>query len=122
MTSARFRLCAAFFLAVFALTSLPARAEKAVATIVGAVQGQIRGDETSKSFPAGSIALQAVRLEMENEFLHPTTATIHPFRITKLPDRATPGLLQAALTGENLNIEIRFFRTATTGAVVHYHT
>jgi type VI secretion system secreted protein Hcp len=45
-----------------------------------------------------------------------------PAVFTKPLDKASPMLWQALATGENLEIELHFWRTATTGAQEHYYT
>ncbi|WP_117190057.1 Hcp family type VI secretion system effector [Rhizobium terrae] len=45
-----------------------------------------------------------------------------PARLVKPLDKASPMLWQALATGENLEIELKFWRTSTKGTQEHYYT
>ncbi|MCJ8518570.1 type VI secretion system secreted protein Hcp [Pseudorhizobium tarimense] len=45
-----------------------------------------------------------------------------PATFLKPLDKASPLLWQALATGENLDVELKFFRTATDGKQQHYYT
>ena len=104
-----------------------ASADNAVAVVVGSRQGVIQGDGTSKE-AQGAIIIQAVQHGITVPFDAasglPTGKRRHsPLYIVKRPDKSSPKLLMALALNENLtSVEIKFFRTVTTGAVVHYHT
>ena len=104
-----------------------ASADSAVAVVVGSRQGIIQGDATSKE-GQGAIAIQAVQHRVAAPFdiasgLVTGQRRHSPLYIVKRPDKSSPKLLMALALNENLDsVEIKFFRTVTTGAVVHYHT
>jgi len=101
-----------------------ALAFKGLATIIGTVQGPIQGDNTSKDGP-GAIVIRAMSFGVEREDSDerlPASVQHARFRLVKEPDRATPKLLLAAATDERLNVEIRWFRSLSTGVVQHYFT
>lgn len=45
-----------------------------------------------------------------------------PATVLKPLDKASPMLWQALATGESLDIEVKFWRTSTSGAQEHYYT
>jgi type VI secretion system secreted protein Hcp len=102
----------------------PAWAWRGLATIVGVSQGPIQGDNTTKDGP-GAIVVRAMSLGVfrtVDDSRHVGVATFRPFKLVKEPDRATPKLLKAAVTNETLTVEIKWYRSLSTGAEQHYFT
>jgi len=103
-----------------------ALAWRGLATVTGMVQGTIQGDNTSKD-GAGAIVIKEIGFQM-NRPLDPASGQpagqvrFQPFTLVKEPDRATPKLLKAAATSERLSVEIKWFRSLTTGVEQHYFT
>lgn len=123
---ARFLVLAGITVAMFMFGVQSASADSAVAVVIGSTQGVIQGDDTSK-VTQGAINIQAVQHGISTPFDAasglPTGKRRHsPLYIVKRPDKASPKLLMALALNENLTVEVKFFRTVTTGAVVHYHT
>jgi type VI secretion system Hcp family effector len=111
-------LSAGLSLALLGLPVESAWAFKGVAFITGAVQGEIKGDNTQKG-TEGGISLRHVSTTLDSAEL---AAPRGDFEIVKDPDRASVNLIRALLGGEQLQVKIQFFRTINTGAVVLYHT
>jgi type VI secretion system Hcp family effector len=114
---------------IITIAAQPLFAQHASVIINGVTQGLIQGDETNKSFGANTIAILGVTHSLTMPFdattgLPPDRPRVEhrPIEIVKLPDKSTPKLLRALVTNESLNVEIRFYRTVTSGAVVLYHT
>jgi type VI secretion system secreted protein Hcp len=120
-------------LAITALSTLAvvvapssAWAWRGLATIQGTIQGPIQGDNTTKD-GAGAVVVRAISLGLSRPLDSATGQVIgklslKPFRMVKEPDRATPKLLKAAVTNEGLTVEIKWFRSISTGAEQHYFT
>ena len=101
-------------------------AESVNAFITGQVQGPFGGDVTAKGL-TGSVEVIAVNHSIvsprDAASGLPTGKRIHkPFVIFKYPDKSSPRLLAAIATNEALTVEVRFYRTVSTGATVLYHT
>jgi type VI secretion system Hcp family effector len=123
---ARTLLLTGIAMAVLTLGVQTASADSAVAVVVGNIQGQIQGDDTSK-VGAGGISIQAVQHSISAPFDSATGQLIgkrrhSPLYFVKKPDKSSPKLLMALALNENLTVDVKFFRTVSTGAVVHYHT
>jgi type VI secretion system secreted protein Hcp len=125
-SSKRSLVVVAIAAAALTAVALPAFAESAFAIIVGAKQGPIQGDETSKP-NQGAITVIGVSHSIlsprDPQTGLPAVKRLHkPFVIKKLSDKASTKLLVAMATNELLSIDIRFYRPVATGATVLYHT
>ena len=124
-----------FALAVAAVTTLavmvappPAWAWRGLATIQGAQQGKIDGDNLTKDNP-GAVVVRAISLGLTRPIVEVGTGQqafgsirVQPFKLVKEPDKATPKLLRAAVQNETLTVEIKWYRSLNTGAEQHYFT
>jgi type VI secretion system Hcp family effector len=105
--------CLAFVAIVLAVPS-PGAALEAYLIVQGASQGAIQGDSTAKVAPNG-IVVQAIGLGLTFDVSAIGTgastgrADVAPLKIAKLPDKASPKLLLAALTGESLKVDLIWF-------------
>jgi len=111
---------------LFAAAPPEALAWRGLATITGSSQGPIQGDNTSKDGP-GAVVVKHIGFQLTRSFdagtgLPAGQIRFAPFSLVKEPDRATPKLLRAAVTGEQLTVEIRWFRSLATGGEQHYFT
>lgn len=105
-------------------------------TITGATQGDISAGALSSDSVGtlsnatheDSIQIQEFELEVEiptdPQSGQPTGRRVHKgLRVVKYIDKASPLLLQAIATGEQLtSVGIQFFRTAASGTQEHYYT
>ena len=90
-------------------------AREAYLVVTGATQGVIQGDSTAKVAP-NAIVVQAIGLGLSIPI---TTIpgggsstgrpNVEPLKIAKFPDKASPKLLLAALTGELLKVDLTWF-------------
>ena len=105
--------CLAVVAIVLAVPS-PGAALEAHLIVQGASQGAIQGDSTAKVAPNG-IVVQAIGLGLTFDVSAIGTgastgrADVAPLKIAKLPDKASPKLLLAALTGESLKVDLIWF-------------
>jgi type VI secretion system secreted protein Hcp len=111
---------------LFAAVPSDALAWRGLATITGQAQGAIQGDNTSKDGP-GAVVVKEMGFQLNRPFdaasgLPTGQLRFAPFSLVKEPDRATPKLLRAAVTGERLTVEIKWFRSLATGVEQHYFT
>lgn len=127
MRSHAVRVVVAFAVLSLLLAAVPsdALAWRGLATITGA-QGPIQGDNTSKDGP-GAVVVKEIGFQLNRPFdaasgLPTGQLRFAPFSLVKQPDRATPKLLRAAVTGEQLTVEIKWFRSLATGVEQHYFT
>lgn len=103
------------------------------------ISGQTQGNITQGAFTADSVGnvyqeghedeclVQAmdgtVKIPRDPQSGQPTGTRVHePAGFTKTFDKASPLLWQALASGEVLQIEQRFYRTAMTGQQEHYFT
>jgi type VI secretion system Hcp family effector len=116
-------LCVAV-VAIVVVASPSWAAREAYLTVHGSSQGVIQGDSTAKVAP-NAIVVQAIGLGISV----PTTtvggggatvgrATAEPLKIAKFPDKASPKLLLAALTGETLKVDLTWFGLDLAGPPV----
>jgi type VI secretion system secreted protein Hcp len=127
MRSPVVRVVVAFAVLSLLLAAVPsyALAWRGLATITGQA-GPIQGDNTSKDGP-GAIVVKEIGFQLNRPFDaasgQPTgQLRFAPFSLVKQPDRATPRLLRAAVTGEALTVEIKWYRSLATGVEQHYFT
>lgn len=85
-----------------------------VAVITGVTQGVIAGDgsSTNPSAPAGAIVLYTIGFSLDVQDAQAGQVArprVSPFKITKMPDRATPKLVRAAFLQEQLTVDITWF-------------
>src|SRR5262245_10565677 len=116
-------LCVAV-LTIVVVASPSWAAREAYLVVNGATQGVIQGDSTAKVAP-NAIVVQAIGLGLSIPI---TTVpgggssngrpTAEPLRIAKFPDKASPKLLLAALTGELLKVDLTWFGADLAGAPV----
>jgi type VI secretion system Hcp family effector len=116
-------LCVAM-VAIVVAASPSWAAREAYLTVQGSAQGVIQGDSTAKVAP-NAIVVQAIGLGLSiptggttggGTFV--TRPEVTPLKIAKFPDKASPKLLLAALTGESLKVELTWFGTDLAGAPV----
>ena len=103
-----------------------ALAWRGLATITGSAQGAIQGDNTTKDGP-GAVVVREIGFQLNRPVdassgLPTGQIRFAPFSLVKEPDRATPKLLKAAVTGEQLTVEIKWFRSLATGVEQQYFT
>jgi type VI secretion system Hcp family effector len=91
--------------AIMLAVASPGAALEAYLIVHGASQGAIQGDSTAKVAPNG-IVVQAIGLGLTAGV---GPAVVAPLRVAKLPDKASPKLLLAALTGESLKVDLIWF-------------
>jgi type VI secretion system secreted protein Hcp len=91
------------------------------AIITGTSQGTILGDSTAKEAP-GAILVGAVGFGLSVPTGGGTSGggaigapLVRPFTLVKTPDKASPKLLRAAFTGEQLTVLINWFMTDPLG-------
>jgi type VI secretion system Hcp family effector len=118
-----FLLCVVVVAIVIAAPSL-SEALEAYLIVNGQTQGVIQGDSKAKVAP-NSIVVQAIGLGLSVES---TTVggsgsavgrtDVSPLKIAKLPDKASPKLLLAALTGESLKVDLIWFGADLPGGPV----
>ncbi len=94
--------------------------------VTGQNQGDIEGSVTIGGIE-GAVKVYAMEHKVSiptDDRGAPTGTRVHgPLTITKELDKASPLLHQALSTGERLSdIELRFFRTTSSGAEEHYYT
>jgi type VI secretion system Hcp family effector len=114
--------CLAVVAIVLAVPS-PGAALEAYLIVQGASQGAIQGDSTAKVAP-NSIVVQAIGLGLTVQTAISAggagvgPAAVAPLRVAKLPDKASPKLLLAALTGESLKVDLIWFGADLPGGPV----
>jgi len=116
-------LCVAV-LTIVVVASPSWAAREAYLVVNGATQGVIQGDSTAKVAP-NAIVVQAIGLGLSIPI---TTIpgggsstgrpNVEPLKIAKFPDKASPKLLLAALTGELLKVDLTWFGADLAGAPV----
>jgi len=99
-------------------------AREAYLTVQGQQQGVIQGDSTAKVAP-NAIVVQAIGLGLSVQTVTlpggGSTAgrtLVEPLKIAKFPDKASPKLLLAALTGEILKVDLTWFGVDLPGGPV----
>jgi len=91
----------------------------------GKTQGDIKGDCTQGGDKKDTVLVYAqdhvVEIPKDTHTGLPTGQRIHhPFTITKHKDKASPKLFQACCKGEQMTIELLFFRIKDTGEEENY--
>lgn len=91
----------------------------------GKTQGDIKGDCPQGGDKKDTVLVYAqdhlVEIPKDTHTGLPTGQRIHhPFTITKHKDKATPKLFQACCTGEQMTVELLFFRIKDTGEEENY--
>src|SRR5262245_20432658 len=104
-------LCLVVVAIAMAAPSFSERLE-AYLIVNGQTQGAIQGDSQAKAAP-NSIVVQAIGLGLSVEAAAVGgsgaalgRADVAPLKIAKRPDKASPKLLLAALTGESLKVDL----------------
>ncbi len=95
-------------------------------TVGGATQGPIEGscDQEGRE---GTILCQAydhqIDIPRDTQSGLPVGKRVHgPLTITKVFDKASPKLAQALTSGEQLEVELKWYRIDATGIEEHYFT
>lgn len=95
--------------------------------VTGKSQGQIKGDCTQSGDKKDTMLIYAidhnVEIPKDTHTGLPTGQRIHhPYTVTKHVDNASPKLKQACCKGEQLTVEIDFYRIDATGVEKKYFT
>ena len=95
-------------------------------TVTGANQGDVKGDCTQAGREDTMLVYDIKHeIEIPRDRLTglPTGQRVHmPFVITKHVDRGSPQLYQACCSGEQCEVEIKFFHITEKGTEEHYFT
>ena len=95
-------------------------------SLTGENQGAIDGSCTAAGKEGTSVVLgyeHDVHIPLDTDTGQPTGVRVHqPLRIVKLMDKASPKLYQALVTGERLEVELKWYRIDPTGGEEHYFT
>jgi type VI secretion system secreted protein Hcp len=88
--------------------------------VTGKTQGQIQGDCNQGGDKKDTVLVyqvdHSVEIPKDTHTGLPTGQRIHqPYTITKHKDKATPKLFQATCKGEQLTVEMAFYRIKPTG-------
>lgn len=95
-------------------------------SLTGQNQGAIAGSCTAAGKEGTSVVLgyeHDVHIPLDPQSGQPMGLRVHqPLSIVKLMDKASPKLYQALVTGERLEVELKWYRIDPTGGEEHYFT